>query len=315
MTLVRDQMEPLAREIAHFLVLTKAARGSRWYHSGGYNREEDLIPLKQQTNDDVSYIREKQSEARIRLYNIVEQAPDPSSIVIHPEIVLASKPRAGATITIDNRDLGIPSEPHTFTQEFRDGESEANAVSASITNETWATASASAKVEAGPASAEASVETGVRNTIEAAWERQTNRSRESTTGGIFPFRAPAHTMIQARMEWAEQTKQRRIECDAIMDCAIEIGRRSKHGWNSKSPARWESIDHLIAVAEKRGRVEHFGYEHFAGMTLNEEQLDSLGRIKKLRLRKVDKLTDAFTGNADIKIAIVNMESVVEDEGE
>ena len=316
MALIRDEMEPLAREIAHFLVLTGATAGSRWYHHGGYKRGEDLIPHKQSKNDEVWYSREKEWGAQIRLYGILEQAPDPDSIVVHPEIVLHSRHRAGATITIDNLDLAIPSEAHTFYQEFKDGESEASAVSASFKNETWAVASASAKVEAGPASAEASTETGVRNTIELAWEKQTNRSREQTVGGSFPFRAPAHTMIQARLEWAEQTKQRRIECLAIMDCSIEIGRRSKHGWNTASPRRWKSIDHLIAVAEKRGRVEHDGYEHFAGMTLNAAQSASLVRIKKLRLRKVDRLTDPFTGNADIKISIVDMDSVAgQDEDE
>ena len=317
MALIRDEMEPLAKEIAHFLVLTKATAGSRWYHSGCYQRGEDLIPLKQSKNDDVSYVREKNGEARIRLYNIREQAPEPDTVVIHPEIVLSSRHRAGATITIDNLALSIPSEPQVFHESFKDGESEAESMSSSMKNETWAKASATGKVGVGIAEADVSVEAGWKNTIELAWERQTNRTREHTSGGEFPFRAPAHTMIQARLEWSEQTKQRRVECSAVMDCAIEIGRRSKHdgkwGWNTKSPSRWESLEHLIAVAEKRGRVEHRGYEHFANMTLNAAQLASLARIKKLRMRKVDRLTDPYSGNADIKVIIVDLETIGEEE--
>ena len=59
MALIRDEMEPLAREIAHFLVLTGATAGSRWYYHGGYKRGEDLIPHKQSKNDEVWYSREK----------------------------------------------------------------------------------------------------------------------------------------------------------------------------------------------------------------------------------------------------------------
>ena len=88
MALIRDEMEPLAREIAHFLVLTGATAGSRWYYHGGYKRGEDLIPHKQSKNDEVWYSREKEWGAQIRLYGILEQAPDPDSIVVHPEIVL-----------------------------------------------------------------------------------------------------------------------------------------------------------------------------------------------------------------------------------
>ena len=316
--LTRDRIEPLAREIAHFLVLCNAPVGSTWRDAGRsplYQRGEDLMPLQQRRDEDVEFVRAWHKEGRVHMLGITEQAPDPSTIVVHPEIVLSSTPKAGTTITIDNLAGAIDSEPQTVTKAFRDGETEADAVSASLKNESWAIASAEAGVEAGPASAKASAETGTRTTIEAAWNRQTGRTRERVTGGSFPFRAEAGTYVEARIEWNEQTKQRRIECAAKVDCRIEIGRRRRRkgrwGWTGGSPQQWASIDHLVAVAEKRGRVEHALYEHFAKLSMNCEQQESLERIKQLRLQKVDRLSEAYTGNDDIKIAIVKLDTDAE----
>lgn len=309
--LTRDQMEPLAREIAHFLVLCKAPVGSRWFRRKrlpDYNNREDLIPLKQKVDEDITYVRDRHGEARIRLHDILEQEPRPESIVIHPEIVTESEQKASATITIDNMQNDLESQPQVISEQFKDGESEESAISASMVNETWGSASVSASAEVPGASAEASVETGWKNTITAAWNKQTGRTKERTTGGTFSVKAAPHTYKQARVEWNEQTKRRRIECDARLDCKIQIGRKRRKGWYSGSPKRWDSIDELIAVAEKRGRVEFHLYEHFARMTLNAAQRASLDRIKELRVRHVDRLTPSYKGNADIKIVIVRLDT-------
>ena len=312
--LTRDLIEPLTREVAHFLVICGAPVGSTWYDAGRspeYRNREDLVPLKQQKDEDVEFIRAWHKEGRIHCLGIREQAPDPASIVIHPAITLDSQHKAGASIEIDNRNGDILSEPHIFRQEFKDGESEMAAVSLSMTNEVWATASAEASVEAGPASASTSAETGWRNTIEAAWNQQTGRTSEETTGGEFPFRAPAGAYVEGRIEWVESTKQRRIECCATLDCKVEIGRRRRYkgkwGWASGSPQTWDSIDHLIAVVEKRGRVGMALYEFFASKSLNQEQQASLERIKELRKRHVDRLTEPYTGNSDIKVVIQRLD--------
>lgn len=303
--LTEDVYEPLIREAAHFLALCGAPCGSSW---DGYGRDEDLLPLARTSNDLVEYVRAANGQARVRAFNCGETAPDPESIVWHPEIVLASKRVATASFEIDNLHSARDSEPHVFRKAFRNGESEADAVEASVVNETWGEAKVSGGFE-GVAEGEAS--TGFRTTLSASWARNTGRTRDEETGGDFPFSADAHSRMEARLQWDEQTKQRRWEGDARLACGIEIGRRTKRKrgwrWSSGSPQWWASIDHLLAVAEKRGRVEHALYGFFARRALSADERESLDRIKRLRLRHVDKLTPEYKGAADIKVGIVSME--------
>lgn len=310
--LPEDIHEPLAREIAHFLAHVRAPIASSWV---GYTRDEDLVPLKRKSNDAVEYVRASNGEARFRLNKLREQEPHPDSIVVHPEIVLESKPAATATVEIDNRLLSIPSEAHTFAKQFKDGESEQDALATSMVNEVWGQVEASAKAGIGVAEAEAKASAGWKNTITLAWNRQTGRTRETTAGGTFPFRAPPYTLVEFRLQWNIQTKQRRLECDAVMDAEICFGRRSKPKgkgwrWNSGSPMSWDSIEHLLAVAHKRGRVEHALYEFFSHRALDGEANKSLRRIYELRQRHVDRLTDPYTGASDIKVGIVRLEQAL-----
>ena len=314
--LLEDKIEPLVREIARFLTMTDARAGSRWKGYTGGN----LRPLKREKNDRVDYVRSDGAkdgwQARIAAKDIREQAPQASTIVIHPEIVLSSKHKYGNTIIIDNIHSETESGPKELTVRFQDGESEADAISTSMVNEVWATSSqeASAGVEAGPASAEVKVsaEQGWKNTIELAWNKQTGRTRERTVTFRSEEQAPPRTRLEQRLEWQEQTKQRRIECTATIDFGIEMGRRfvvkKRWRWATGSPVKWDSIDHLIAVAEKRGRVEHARYDHFARRPLSAEERQSLEKIKALRMIPVDRLTDPYAGNSNIHVVLIDVDT-------
>ena len=303
--LLHQKVEPLLRELIHFAVMSGVGAGSTWGH---YNRDQDLHPGYQPSDEEIWFGRDGYNQALARVFNVHEVEPDPSSIVVHPEIILSHSQKTGATLTIDNLHADLPSEPQTFSPSFKDGESEHSAVSASMKNEVWAKSSAEAKVEAGPASASASVESGWKNTIELAWNKQTGKTKEHTVAGSFPFRAGPHSLIVGQLVWDEQDKQRRIECDATLDFGFEFGRRRKRKsrwrWVSGSPARWDSIEHLIAVAEQRGSVHHRGYQHFGERPLNAEQHACLERIKQLRRIHVDRLSEVYKGTADIHIRIV-----------
>ena len=305
--LTEDKLEPLAREIAHFLTHNDATPGSRWE---GYDRSEDLIPFKRVEDDLVEFVRATNNQARFRLLRIREIAPDPDTIKFHPSIVLHSEPKAEASFTIDNLHSKRESEPHIFHKSFRTGSSEADAIEAGWQVETWAKASVSASGGVGVAEAKASAETGWRSTLSAAWSRQTGKTRDEETGGSFPFVAGPHSLVEAYLQWEEQTKQRRIECDASYDFAIEIGRRHKPRrggwrWATGSPLYWDSLEHLIAVAEHRGSVHHALYEDFSRRPIDHE---GIARIQALRLRHIDRMTPPFSGADNIKVVIANLET-------
>ena len=312
--LTEDKLEPVAREIAHFLTHNGVTPGSSWQ---GYDRSEDLLPLQRREDDLVEFIRASNNQARLRLLRIRELMPDPDSIRFHPAIVLRSEPKAEASITIDNLQGERESQPHVFHKVFHTGTSEADAIEAGWQLETWATASASASGGIGVAEAEVSAETGWRSTLSAAWSRQTGKTRDEETGGSFPFVAGPHSLVEAYLQWEEQTKQRRIECDASYDFAIEIGRRSKPKrrgwrWNTGSPLYWDSLEHLIAVAEQRGRVGHALYQHFSTRVVDR---DGIARIQAERLRHIDRLTPEFSGADALKVVIANLETIEGDDDE
>ena len=272
--LLEDKIEPLVREIAHFLDITGAGAGSTWK---GYRRDEDLKPWRRKKNDEVDFGRSNNTQARFEINKIRDLEPLPGTYIIHPEIVLEDKQKYGASVLIDNLNSDSESGAKTLSIEFADGETEADAISTSMKNELWATASVEAKVEAGPASAEAKVESGWKNTIELAWNKQTGKSRDTKISFTSEESAPPRTKLEQRLQWNEQTKQRRIQCSAMVDFDFMVGRWSHGDWNTGSPVRWESIEHLIAVAEKRGRVEHARYEHFSRRILRQPRDRSLWR--------------------------------------
>lgn len=303
--LLEDALEPLARDIADFLVKTEGAAGSSW---GRYTRDEDLVPLKRHSDDVVEYVRATNHEARIILSNIRPVDPDPNTIVIHDPIVLSSEAKASASAEIDNRG-GSREQSYTFRKEFRDGENESKAVEAGFSVEN------TAKIEAGGEASQFKVSQEFKTTVSSAWTNQTGKSKEQITGGEFPLIAPAHTYVKGFLQWNEQTLQRRIECYGSYDMKIELGRFQRykkynarkakkewrHRWASGSPVQWDSLEHLMAVAERRGSVHFNKYEHYARFSyLNPVFME---RIRASRRQHIDQLTPAFKGAAGIKVVI------------
>lgn len=304
--LLEDKLEPLAREIAHTLVASRAPIGSSW---ADYHRDEDLIAFGRKEDDLVEYVRSHNHEARLHLFNIREMEPDLDSIVIHPTIVLDSVPRATASVEIDNLKSRHRSEPYIWTKEFSTGESELEAIEAGWEHESWGEAKASGGVK-GIAEGEASA--GFRDKLSASWSRQTGKTKASKTGGQFALVADPRSRVMGFLQWAEQTLQRRIECDAKYDFGMEIGRRRKYKrrpwrWTSGSPQRWDSLEHLLAVMERRGSVHHALYEHFSHQVVDPIQYS---KIEELRLRHIDRLTPTFKGADGIRVVIDEVDSDV-----
>ena len=302
--LLEDQLEPVARAIADFLSQTGGHAGSSW---AGYDFREDLIPLARKKDDEVEYVRARNHQARLQLFNVHEVAPDPKTIVIHPSIVLESEPKATTSITINNLKNSEPSEPFVWNKEWRTGESEANAVEAGWQHESWGKASVSGGVEG---VAEAEAEAGFKDVVSAAWSQQTGRTKDIKVGGVFPLSAGPFSLVEGFLRWNEQTLQRRIECYALQDFGIRMGRRSKHkrkpwGWNSGSPIEWASVEHLLAVMEHRGSVHHARYEYYSRKTLHPNYVR---RINERRRLHIDRLTPPFMGADGIKIVIKKIET-------
>lgn len=296
--LLEDQLEPAARAIADFLAQTGGGAGSSW---DNYTLHEDLLPLRRTSDTEVEFIRPTNNQARFKLFNIHEIEPDVSSIKVHPTIILASEPVAETELVIDNLRNSRASEPVTWSKIIKTGENELNAIKAGWENETWG--KAEAKVSAGPA--EASVEAGFRNKLSAEWSRQTGRSHEETSGGVFPLVAGPHSLVRGQLVWNRQTRQNRVECDARYSFGIEMGRRSQHkrrgwSWRSGSPVRWDDIEHLLAIMEHRGSVHHARYEHYSRREIHPNYIK---RLKATRLRHIDRLTPAFEGADGFRVVI------------
>lgn len=295
--LLEHQLERVAVEIAHFLVSTGGHAGSAW---DGYTGEP-LVALDRNSDELVEYVRRDDGEARLRLFNIHEVDPDPSTIVFHPEIVLESKRRAMASQELDNDTS--EQQSLVFRKEFKDAESELRAVEAGFSLENTAT------VEAGGEASQFTVTQEFKTTVSSAWKDETGKTKEETTGGEFPLIAAPYTYVKGQLEWDEQTRQRRIECYGTYDFGIEMGRRRwiKRGtrrrweWVSGSPVSWGSLEHLLAVAEKRGSVHHAGYRHYAGRSVSA---DDLAPIREARRQHIDRLTPPFKGAVNIGVRLL-----------
>lgn len=299
--LLEDTLEPVAREIAEFLSQTGGHAGSVW---DNYYAQEDLIPFRRVSDDLVEYVRAANHEARLRLFNIHEVDPDPKTIVFHPTIVLKSEPKATASITIDNLGNDRVSEPFVWRKEWKTGESESKAVEAGFSLESTTT------IEAGGEASQYKVSQEFKSVVSSAWTNQTGKTSEETTGGEFPLVAGPESIVEGYLRWNEQTLQRRIECYGAYDFGIQIGRRYKPKrkgwrWTSGSPVTWESLEHLLAVAEKRGSVHHARYEHYARMNISSEYVK---RIRDKRLVHIDRLTPPFQGADGIKVVITRLDT-------
>ena len=293
--LLEDQLEPLARDIADLLATTGATPGSAW---AGYHRNQDLIVDRRREDDKVVFRRATNHEAMLMLEGIRWNDPDPNAMKFHPLIVLSSTPRASDSLSIPNNTSVAQSA--TLSREFANGESESAAVEAGFAVEN------TYKWEAGGEASQFKVSQEFKTTISSQWTKQTGNTKDTKVGGDFPVIAPAYTHVEARLEWLEQEQQRRITGYREVDCKIVIGRRQRkrrggYRWTSGSPRVWDSIEHLIAVIEKRGSPRHQLYDHYARRDINPVYAK---RLKDNRRMHVDILTPPFKGAQHIKVALL-----------
>ena len=292
--LLEDQLKPLARDIADLLATTGATPGSAWE---GYHRDQDLVVDQRREDDKVVFRRATNHEAMLMLEGIRWNDPDPNEMVFHPLIVLSSTPRASDSLSIPNNTSVAQSA--TLSREFANGESEAAAVEAGFVVEN------TAKIEAGGEAAQFKVSQEFKTTISSQWTKQTGNTKDTKVGGNFPVIAPSFTHVEARLEWLEQEQQRRITGYREVDARIVIGRRQhrkgKYRWTSGSPRVWESLDHLLAVIEKRGSPTYQLYDHYAHRNINPVYAERLNANRRM---DVDIMTPPFKGAQHIKVALL-----------
>ena len=311
--LLEDQLEPLARDIADLLATTDATPGSAW---AGYHRNQDLIPDRRTEDDKIVYRRASNHEGMLMFEDIKWRDPDPAKLVFHPVIVLESTRRSSDAIEFPN-DTDI-EQSFTLNREFSNGESEDAAIQAGFSVEN------TYKWEAGGEAAQFKVSQEFKTTVSAEWTNQTGTSKDTKVGGEFPIIAPPRTLVSARLEWEEQTQQRRITGFRDVDMKIIIGRRQKYRkydsrkarkttryrWTKGSPRTWDSLDHLIAVIEKRGSPTFQLYDHYARRRVNPVYAE---RLIANRRNNVDMLTPQFKGAQSIRPVIVDSGSTLDDE--
>ena len=317
--LVRDQMEPLAQHIADTLVMNGHSPGSSWKGYTRSTREQygDLIPHKQNRNDEVTYVWNRNHEARIILTDIRYEDIDPDVFDISERITLASKLRATDTIPFKNGTTEVQDGVVSHWEET--GLNELNAVKAGFEKKVTVSAQVSGGVE-GIAEAKASVVD--ETTISASLERQTGRKVNRRSGGAFTFRFPPMTEGEARLTWSEDTLQTRIKGYRLIRCKVVIGRHHRYrkynarkarkewreSWTSGSPIVFNDVSDLIAVMEKRGSVTTPLFEHFANRKVPRAYMENLKRLTRMN---VDVLTDPFTGANSFKPEIVASSTLVE----
>ena len=317
--LVRDAMEPLAQHIADTLVMNGLVPGSSWngYTRATKDKHGDLIPKSQHRNDEVTYVWNRNHEARIILTDIRYEDIDPDLFDISERITLASKLRATDTIPFKNGTTEVQEGTVEHWEET--GMNELMAVKAGFEKKVTVSAEVSGGVE-GIAEAKASVVD--ETTLSAALERQTGRKASKRDGGAFTFRFPPMTEGEARLTWSEDTLQTRIKGYRLVRCKVIIGRHHRYkkynarkarrewreSWTTGSPIVFEDVSDLIAVMEKRGSVNTPFFEHFANRNTNPAYMENLKRLTRMN---VDVLTDPFSGANNFKPEIVTSQSLVE----
>ena len=305
--LLRDQMEPLARDVADLLSTTGASPGSAWEN---YHLDEDLIVHSQPSDTHLIYLRSTNHEGRVELQDIKFEDIDPENFSLGERIVLASELKASDSVPFKNGTSLVQTAE--LYHEEKTGANEFTAIMAGF--EKKVTVTATAKAGIGVAEAEASVVD--ETTLKAEFNRQTGRSAESTDGGRFIFNQPPFTEGEARLTWTEQTVQNRIKGYRLVRCKVVIGRYQDYRktigrgpakkrirrWTSGSPLTWPDVSDLIAVIEKRGSVKHPLFEHYAG----REAINPV-YANRLRVRSrvsIDVLTEPYKGANEFRPEIV-----------
>ena len=295
--LLDEQLKPLATHILDLLTYTKAPVGST---CEGFDLADRLVVQDFPRSDRVNYRRagNTKNHCRVHLIDIRWLDPDPKTIEFE-RIVLGSRQRAEAVLSQCNR-TAVEQTFGPFEKSFAVGQSESEAVEAGFSATSTTSVEAGGEVYGGTVSQEFST------TVSAAWTRETGRTEEETTGISQEIVVSPYTCVEAKFTWSDVDLQYRITADQKADAKVEVGRRRHRGghwgWTSGSPRTWDSIEHLIMVAERKSpdpRLALFGHYREHGAAPKRH----IARIRKAQRRTITTLTPRFKGAADIKIDI------------
>lgn len=296
-----DIFEPVARAVGE--LVSNCPGLYRW---GGYTANEDLIALEQISDDQIRFIRSSDRFGRIDIFRISPK--DLTDIKFHDPTVLKTTRKAGASIEIDNRS-GLTPEEYEWVKEFNDGESELDSVSTGF--------SASSKTTFGTGEGSSyKFEQEFEFKITNEWSKQTGKTKDTKTGGKFSLVALPKTHVRGWLEWNEQDLRRRIEGLGTFDCAIRIGKFAPHKktgkrWRWQGDLIWNSLDDLIASAERRGSVHFPGYSFWMKNPPSVHLIDPI----KLRPRNPFNQYVDYVGNDGIRVVIETLEDLRDDEYE
>lgn len=282
-----DQVEPVARAVG---ALVAGAPGI--YRWGGYTADEDLLPLRQEHEDELHFVRASDSKARIEIFGI--RALRMSDIQFHDPVVLATRRKASASIELDARRIPTGLE-YEFYQEFADGESELDGVTAGF--------SFSSKTTIGTGqTAPAKVEQEFMLTVSSEWSKQRGKTKDSKAGGRFPFKALPYTQVRAWLEWNEQDLRMLVSGNALFDCGVRLGKRAPtkgdHHWRWSGDAVWHSLSDLIAVAEGGGDINWDLARHWRETPPAPALLEPIKAMPRIPM---DYYAD-FKGNNSFKVS-------------
>ena len=311
--LLEDQLEPLARTVADLIVQTEHPPGSAW---ADYQRSEDLIPLRRWSDTAVGYVRERNPEGRIILEDVKWRELNPENATFHPAIVLRSVQRASDIVEFHNPTSEVQGA--NITHRIAVGKNELTSILAAFGIKNTTSAEASVKDPTGIAQAKASTTTETE--LRTEFSRQTGMSEEKEAGGTFPFRIAPYSGGEAVLTWLEEEQQRRVTGFREVDAKIIIGRHHryrkynarkarrewKEGWTSGSPYVWDSVEHLVAVFEQRGSVDHKLYHQRAREPIPR---DHIKRIQAARSQNVDFLAPPFRGANRFRVAFESVYSI------
>lgn len=268
-----EYFTPIAESIARLISDIQGGGHHPFYRFDNFGTDEKLIPLERYSDTEISWHRPGDTQARITLWDIIPA--DLIDIKLHNPVVLRREQKASATVSIDNRS-GLTDQKYTWTKEFKEGEQELDAIKSGFevsSSTTFGTGDAS------PVKGEQTFETKVTN----EWEKQTGRSKETTTGGDYPLVALSKTHVRGYLRWEEQDLRRHIEAKGTFEFKIRAGKfsygkrkgRRRKKWHWSGTRTWDSLESLILTAQQRGSVDWEAYHWFRRNPAPQHKIDAL----------------------------------------
>lgn len=253
-----DAALPIAADIGHLLskVHGKKNKFWRWHGFDPSNPKHRLYARSDHTDTNIHYSRKDDWEARIALFNI--QQTGVRNLKFHDPIVLRSEPRMTVAADIDNV-KGRTDKTQTVTKTIDTSKSELDEVKAGFE------LSSKTTIGTGEASS-VKVEEEITVTVSSEWTKQTGRTESDSISVTDEIVALPGTRVTTFFNWEEQDLKRHVEGEMILNCGVQIGKRSDHGtsgkWHWTGSVRYDSIDELIAVAKGNGSTKADLYNYF-----------------------------------------------------